>query len=111
MIVGSTIIHDGTGSTPYYSASFPRAGLAATFALDVTHRAGAPTLVATIEHRNYDDTSWTTAGTLGSISTVGVHTTDVSDIKEEVRVAFTFAAGSVGDFVHVQLPAPAWRPY
>ncbi|MHC4490398.1 MAG: hypothetical protein ACYTDU_02070 [Planctomycetota bacterium] len=111
MIVGSQITHDGTGTTPYYSPSFPRGGEAAVFSVDVTHMGGTPTLVVTVDHKNVEDTSWSTAGTFSNISATGVATKDISSLKEELRFAFTFAAGTVQDFFHVIVPAPAWRPY
>jgi hypothetical protein len=111
MIVGSQIEHDGTGTTAYYSPSFPRGGEAAVFSVDVTHKMGSPTLVVTVEHKNLEDTSWTTADTFSNITATGVATKDISGLKEEVRFAFTFSAGSAGNFFHVIIPAPAWRPY
>ena len=111
MIVGSTILHDGTGTTAFYTPSFPRGGEAAVFSVDATHVNGSPTLVVTVEHKNVEDTSWTTAGTFSNITAAGVSTKDISSLKEEIRIAFTFSTGVAGDFVHVLIPAPAWRPY
>lgn len=112
MIVGTTVFHDGTGTTAYYSPSFPRGGLAAVFSMDVTHKNGASVaMTVTVEHKNDDETAWTTAGSFSSITTTGTKTVDVSSIKEEVRLAFTFTAGSAGNFFHVVISAPAWRPY
>jgi hypothetical protein len=111
MIVGTQITHDGTGTTPYYSPSFPRGGEAAVFSIDVTHKGGTPTMGVDVEHKNVEDTSWSTADSFTAISATGLATKDVSGLKEEVRFAFTFSAGSAGDFFHVVVPAPAWRPY
>jgi hypothetical protein len=111
MIVGTQITHDGTGTTPYYSPSFPRGGEAAVFSVDVTHLGGTPTLVVTVDHKNEEDTSWSAAGAFSNISATGVATKDISSLKEEIRFAFTFAAGTAYDFFHVIVPAPAWRPY
>jgi hypothetical protein len=112
MIIGTPIIHDGTGTTAYYSPAFPRGGDAALFSIDVTHEGGSPTMVVTIEHKNQVDVSWTTLGTFGAITAVGLSSLDVSGgIMELVRYAFTFSAGSAGDFFHVIVPAPAWRLY
>jgi hypothetical protein len=112
MIVGTPIIHDGTGTTPYYSPAFPRGGDAALFSVDVTHEGGSPTMVVTVEHKNEMDTSWSTLGTFSNITTTGLETLDIDgSIKEVVRFKFTFSAGSAGDFFHVIVPAPAWRPY
>jgi hypothetical protein len=111
MIVGSTIIHDGTGTTAYYSPSFPRGGEAAVFSIDVTHKAGSPNMGVAVEHKNVEDTSWATADSFAVITATGLATKDISSLKEEIRFAFTFSGGSAGDFFHVIVPAPAWRPY
>ena len=111
MIVGTTLMHDGTGITPYFTPTLPRGGEAAVFSVDVTHLAGSPTLVVTVEHKNEADTAWGTAATFTAITMPGVTTKDITSIKEEIRISFTFSAGSGGDFVHVVIPAPAWRQY
>jgi hypothetical protein len=79
--------------------------------MDVTHKSGSPTMVVTVEHKNVDETSWSTAGTFSSVTSTGVATLDVTSLKEEIRIAFTFSAGSAGDFYHVVVSAPAWRAY
>jgi hypothetical protein len=111
MIVGTQIPHDGTGTTAYYSPSFPRGGEAAVFSIDVTHICGTPTMGVAVEHKNVEDTSWATADNFTAITATGLATKDISGLKEEIRFAFTFSAGSAGDFFHVIVPAPAWRPY
>ena len=111
MIVGVTIIHDGTGTTPYYTPTFPRGGLAAVFSFNMTHMGGSPTMTIAIEHKNAEDTTWGVAASITGANATGVQTKDVTDLKEEVRIAFSFTAGSLGNFFHVVIPAPAWRPY
>ena len=112
MIVGTTIFHDGSGTAPFFSPSFPRGGLAAVFSMDVTHKNGASlAMLVDVEHKNEDEVTFGSAGTFSSITATGIKTLDVIDIKEEVRLAFTFTAGSAGNFYHVVLSAPAWRPY
>lgn len=113
MLVGTTIIHSDTGTDSYYTPSFPRGGLSANFSLDVTHIAAAAslTLVVAVEHKNEDETSWAVAGTFSNITAKGVATKDITGLKEEVRMSFTYSAGAEGDFVHLVLTQPAWRPY
>jgi len=60
--IGDTLIHDGTGSDPYYSPPFGRGGESAVFTVEITVRYGAPTLVFEVEHKNAEDTSWSSAG-------------------------------------------------
>ena len=108
MVVGITLMYS---TTPYYSPAFPRGGEAATFAVDVTHKEGSPTFVVAVEHKNAEDTSWTTAGTFTAITATGLATKDVTGLKEELRLQYLFTGGSAGDFVHLVVPAPQWRPY
>ena len=108
--IGDILIHDGTGSDAYYSPPFGRGGESAVFTVEVTIRQGAPTLVFEVEHRNAEDTSWSSAGSV-SISSTGVTTLDVSALKEELRLKFTFSTIVAGHFVHIIVPAPMWLPF
>ena len=63
-----------------------------------------------IEHKNVEDTSWSNAGTVSTSST-GVVTVEVSGLKEELRLKFSFSAGTLGNFVHILVPAPMWLPF
>jgi hypothetical protein len=109
-ILGDTLIHDGSGTTPYYSPPFGRGGDAAVFTIEVAQMNGTPTLVFAVEHKNAEDTSWSSAGSTSATAT-GVHTLEVSGLKEELRLKFTFSAGVAGDFVHLLVPAPMWLPF
>jgi len=110
MIVSTTIFKmDGTA---FYSPEFPRGGLAATFALDVSHLVGNPTVTVTVQHRNEDETSFSDAGTFTSITTTGAKSVDVSALKEVVRLKVEFDAGDDStDGMHFLVMAPSWRPY
>lgn len=108
--LGDILIHDGTGSDPYYSPPFGRGGESAVFTVEVTLRHGNPTLVLEVEHRNAEDTSWSSAGST-STSATGVATLDVSSLKEELRLKFTFTSLVPGEFVHILVPAPMWLPF
>jgi len=105
-LVGYTLLGDGTGTTPFYSPPFPRQESKAVFSLEATHIWGSMTLVAKLQHRNFEDTSWSDAGTFSDIDATGVWTKTVSDLKEELRFAFTFTTPTGG--VHVILPEPTW---
>ena len=110
MIVGFQIVVMG-GATPFYSPSFGRGGEAALFSLEVTHIAGSPSLAVDVEHKNEDDTTWSSAGSFTSITAAGiVPTKDPSGLKEELRFKF-LPTGTDGEAFHVIVPAPAWRPY
>jgi hypothetical protein len=109
MILGFNLLYH---TTPYYTTSFPRRGLAALFSIQTTHVRGGLTLNAAVQHRNREDASWTNAGTFSGITAAGLSSLDVTSLKEEIRFSFIFSAtGSLGDFVRVFIPPPAWRPY
>jgi hypothetical protein len=101
-----------TGNSPYFSPQFPRGGLAGSFSANVTHLVGAPTFTITVEHRNSEDTSWTSLGAFSSITAVGAVDVDLTGCKEILRFKYAFDAGDdEGDGVHLLMQAPAWRPY
>ena len=111
MITGTLVLHDGTGTTPYYTPAFPSGGDAAVFSIDATNKGGSPTMAVKVEHWNDVASAWEVAGTFSNITATGVSTLNVSGLKENIRLAFTFSAGSAGDFFHVVIAEPAWRPY
>ncbi len=113
MIVGTSLfLLDGND---YFSPEFPRGGLAATFAVDVTHYAvaGATQFDITVEHRNAEDTTWSTAGAFTGITGTGAASKDITGLKEIVRFKYGFSGGSPAsdDAVHFLMMAPSWRPY
>ena len=110
MIVGTTIISlDGNS---YYSPEFPRGGLAATFACDVTQVANSPKLTIDIETRNSEETTWTKVGSFAEISTVGAASVDLTGCKEILRFKYTFDETNGSDAtVQFLMQAPSWRPY
>jgi hypothetical protein len=113
MIAGTTIFHlDGNA---YHNPEFPRGGLAATFTVEVMNilLGGAGQVDVVVEHRNTEDTTWSTAGTFSAISSIGAKTLDVTGLKEVVRLSFAFSGGTPAatDAIHFLIQAPSWRPY
>ena len=110
MIVGTTLFKmDGNA---YYSPEFPRGGLAATFAVDVTHLVGSPTVTITVQTRNSEDTGWTTLGSFSAITSTGAASVDLTGVQEIVRFEVSFDAGDdATDGIHFLMMAPSWRPY
>lgn len=98
------------GGTSFYSPSFPRGGEAATFAVQTLAVLGSPSLAVDVEHKNYDDTTWTSAGAFTAITAIGMAFKDISSLKEEIRIKFT-PTGTDGDGFNLLVPSPAWRPY
>ena len=98
------------GGTALYSPSFGRGGEAAVFSAETLAKIGAPSLALEVEHKNTEDTTWTSVGTFTSITTLGVATKDISGLKEELRFKFTLT-GTDGDAFNLLIAEPAWRPY
>ena len=59
----------------------------------------------------FDDTSWVNGGTFADITSVGVATMNLNQLKEELRFCFTYSGGARGNGVHLLLSKPAWRDY
>ena len=110
MIIGDTLFKlDGN---PYYSPEFPRGGLAATFACDVSQVANSPKLTITVETRNSEDTSWSTLGSFALVDSVGSRSVDLTGCKEIARFKYSFDEANSSDAaVHLLMQAPSWRPY
>ena len=98
------------GGTALYSPSFPRGGEAAMFSVETLAKIGSPSLAIDVEHKNFDDTTWSSVGTFTAITTLTVSTSDISGLKEEIRIKFTMT-GADGDAFNLLIPSPAWRPY
>ena len=110
MLTGFYVLK-GTGATKY-SPTFPRGGLAANFEVEVLDLIGSPTdLVAVVEHKNIEDTTFAVAGPFAVIGSINVFNINVTGLKEQVRYAFTPAATNPWEGFYILLPAPAWRPY
>ncbi len=109
MLIGQ-YIHSGSGAT-IYSPAFPRGGLGAIFTASILQMLGAPSLSIGVEHKNIEDTAWTTLGTFSAITSTGNYTKDLSTCKELVRFAYTTTAASGWEGFLVNMTSPAWRPY
>ena len=100
------------GGVSYYSPTFPRGGLAATFGIEVFALTGtSPTLECVVEHKNSEDTAFTTAGSFSSMTAAGVTKLDVSTLKEEIRLNITVGGSANTNTVYANVLAPMWRPY
>lgn len=98
------------GGNPQYSPTFGRGGLAAVFAVEIFAVDASTTLTVVVEHKNEDDTSWTTLTTLSTMS-AGVNTQTATGIKEQLRYAITVNGMNGTDSVYANVLAPSWRPY
>lgn len=100
------------GGIAYPTPTFPRGGLSGTFGVEVFALVGSsPSVEVTVEHKNEEDTSYTTAGTFSSITSAGVHTLNVSSIKEQVRLSVVIGGSSSTNMAYLNILPPMWRPY
>lgn len=110
MLVGQYFMRFGAG-VYQHSPSFPRGGLAAVFAVEVFALMPSTGLDMVVESRNADETTWTAFGTALSASAVGVHTLEVTGLREEVRLRFSVNGTHATDTVYANVLVPQWRPY
>jgi hypothetical protein len=104
-------MHTTTPAT-YYSPTFERGGLSATFAIDVFKLFGTSvTLECLVEHKNHEDTSYTTAGTFSSMNSETLWKLDVSGLKEQIRLVITVGGTVATNTVFANVLPPMWRPY
>ena len=108
MKIGDYVL--GGGGVTIYSPEFPRGGLGAIFTLSSLQKLGSPSLVVGLEHRNADDTAFTSLGSFTAITTLGNFTKDVGSVKEIVRFAYTTTALNDWEGFLINVTAPAWRP-
>lgn len=110
MYIGTLFIRLGGAS--YNSPTFPRGGLAALFGIEVLALSGTSvSFECLVQHKNREDTSYTTAGTFASMTTAGLATLDVTGLKEEIRLVFTVGGSAATNTVYAIVLPPTWRPY
>ncbi len=93
-----------------YSPTFSRGGLGANFSCEVFDNDPGVTMTITIEHKNSEDVAFLPLGTIASMG-LGVNSTNLTGIKEEVRLAFVVNGAVPNDTVYANVLAPQWRPY
>lgn len=96
--------------TPQYSPTFPRGGNAALFSVEVFAADAGTSLDAVFEHKNVEDTAWTTLASLTAM-TSGVNSVTAVAVKEQIRIAYTVNGASASASVYANTLAPTWRPY
>ena len=109
MKVGTTLIR--SDGNPYYSPSFPRGGLAAAFAVKVTHFSGLTGFTITVQHRDENEVLFTDADSFPNIDGIGPESLDEGDLKQIIRFKYVLTGPNVYDSVHFIMQAPSWRPY
>jgi hypothetical protein len=107
-LVGCTVLRNQTGSAVYYTPPIAREALKATFSVEATHFISVGAVVVTVEHKDFAETTWATAGTFADITADGVETLTVSALKEEIRFTFSFVGGNPFGFAHLVIAAVIW---
>jgi hypothetical protein len=97
------------GGSAQYSGVFSRGGSGALFSIEILACDASTSFTVVIEHKNIEDTSWTTLATLAAM-TSGVNTQTATGIKEQLRFAFAVNGSNAYDSVYANILAPAWRP-
>lgn len=110
MVVGTTLMK--LQGNAYYSPQFNRGGLAANFAVNVEQIAGTTvSFDIDVEHKNADDTAFTTLVSFSNMVAAGLNSIDASGIKEQVRFKYVVNGSAATAAVHFLMMAPSWRPY
>src|SRR5690242_5095318 len=93
-----------------FSAPFGRGGQNAMFSIDVLDvPGGGVALNIDIEHKNLEDTVWTTLGSFSVINSTGVKTLTVTALKEMLRFNYSVSGGgapSASDTFYINTLAP-----
>lgn len=93
-----------------HSPIFPRRGGAATFAVEASCDARAPTLLVYVEQRDDSDEFWTVAASFPDIIASGVSTLNVVGPKELTRVSWKWSASLAENVARLLVCEPRWRP-
>lgn len=93
------------------SSIWRRSG-AATFRIRILQLGGstAGALIASIEHRNEIEDSWTLAGTFPGILTTGIVTKRLTELRQLVRIRVNVSGGSSNAWARLSIFDPAWEP-
>jgi hypothetical protein len=95
-----------------YTPAVPRQADSVTFKVDVVtfHDAGgAPSITVTVEHRNANEATWSTAETFTAITAAGLATRDVSGLRDLVRLKVVFTAGPAASYARLLILPPVWE--
>lgn len=107
MIIGQLLLV--MNNAAYYGPTMARKTTNAIFTVEVSNFVGALCVLSVaVEHRNQDDTSWSTAGTFSAIDADATASSTISGLKELIRFKYTFGAGSATDGAYVIAAAPQW---
>jgi hypothetical protein len=110
MVVGTTLFK--LNGDPYFSPQFNRGGNAAQFSIEVFQLAGASVAMACdVEHKNADDTSFTTLVSFASLVAATTYNAGAGGIKEQLRFKYTVSGAASTCGISFNVLAPQWKPY
>jgi hypothetical protein len=92
---------------------FRRGGRSAVLSIDVMHvpACGAP-LRIDIQHKNLEDTTWTSLAPFASIMSTGARSHSIAGCKEVLRLRLATSGSGTqdGDAYVLKFLPPTWRP-
>jgi hypothetical protein len=110
MIIGTMLMK--MNGLACYSPTFGRGGNAAVFTCEVLDISGSsPTLDIDVEHKNVEDTAWTSLVAFSQITSVGLKTAEDTGVKEQLRFKYPVGGTPATNAVYFNMLAPVWRPY
>jgi hypothetical protein len=98
-------------STVTYTGVDSRGGYAGTFSVDVVQIESGLTQTKCdidIEHKNFNEDSWATAGSFPQIDSTGVESESASNLRQQIRLKISVSADSTG-WVRVVILPPVWK--
>ncbi len=102
MLLGEVIY---TNTDPVYTPPIKRVSDKAAFTIEVLQVAGtSPSLAIDIEHKNFDESAWASAGIFTALTAVGVGAKTVSGLKEQLRLKFTMSGTNAWERIFVYEP-------
>ena len=109
MLIGELLFNQPTTPVePVYTGTISRGGNSANFYVDVIQRSGSATLEIDIEHKNFNEDDWTTAGSIGPISATGLTAkVTANNLREEIRLKVEVTGGT-GAWMRVLFLPPVW---
>jgi hypothetical protein len=108
MIVGQYYRRNGGGTQ--HRPTSPRGGLGSVPICEVFDNDRGVTMSIRVERKNTEDVAFVLLGTLAAMP-VGLSTTSLTGVKEEVRFGFVIDGVNPEDSVYANVLPPNWQPY
>ena len=97
-VIGTTLLKS---SAAYVTRPEATRALNGVFSVNIRNIESSASVNITVQHRNRDDTSWTSAGTFSEETTTGIKTASVGSLKELVRLSISIGGTNAYGFAHI----------